>query len=112
MIFKVHRKNPSFFLSEVSRKDLISKSRKGSKERYQKRLNYQVSNFRGVDLDKFFNKDYFVYESPVKDGEYVCTIAFPGVLTELRDVVKGNKEETGKQYEDLKERISDVKALA
>ena len=75
-------------LHEISRKDLITKSRQGSKERYQKRLNYQISNFRGVDLDKFFNKDYFVYETPIKNDEYVCTIAFPGVLTALREVVK------------------------
>lgn len=73
-------------LTEASRKDLISKSRKGSKERYNKRLNYQVTNFRGVDLSQFFNNDYLVYETPIND--YVCTLAFPGVLTHLKDVCK------------------------
>lgn len=73
-------------LVEVSRKDLISKSRRGSKDRYNKRLNYQVTNFRGVDLSQFFNNDYFIYETPIND--YVCTLAFPGVLTHLKDVCK------------------------
>lgn len=73
-------------LVEASRKDLISKSRRGSKERYNKRLNYQVANFRGVDLGQFFNNDYLVYETPIND--YVCTLAFPGVLTHLKDVCK------------------------
>lgn len=81
-------------LIEVSRKDLISKSRQGSPTRYNKRLNYQVANFRGVDLDKFFNQDYFVYETPVND--YTVTIAFPGVLTELREVVKATNGDVNK----------------
>lgn len=73
-------------LTEVSRKDLISKSRRGSKERYNKRLNYQVANFRGVDLSQFFNNDYLVYDTPIND--YVVTLAFPGVLTELKKVCR------------------------
>lgn len=73
-------------LLEVSRKDLVAKSRVQSKKRYQKRLNYQVSNFRGVDLKQMFENDYFVFKTPIKD--YVCVIAFPGVFTQLRQVVK------------------------
>lgn len=73
-------------LTEVSRKDLISKSRRGSRERYNKRLNYQVANFRGVDLSQFFNNDYLVYDTPIND--YVVTLAFPGVLTELKKVCR------------------------
>ena len=76
----------SLFLSEASRRDLISKSRKGSKKRFNKRLNYQVSNFKGCDLKQLFERDYFVFNTPIND--YQCTIAFPGVLSELRDVVK------------------------
>lgn len=73
-------------LLEASRRDLVTKSRQGSKKRFKKRLNYQVSNFRGVDLKKLFESDYFVFQTPIND--YVCTIAFPGVLTQLREVMK------------------------
>lgn len=78
-------KIPSHLL-EVSRKDLVMKSRRQSKTRYQKRVNYQVPNFRGVDLRQLFENDYFVFKTPIKD--YVCVIAFPGVFTQLRQVVK------------------------
>lgn len=78
--------NESHLLSEASRKDLTTKSRIQSKKRYKKRLNYQVSNFRGVDLKQMFENDYFVFKTPIKD--YVCVIAFPGVFSELRNVVK------------------------
>lgn len=73
-------------LIEVSRKDLVLKSRTQSKTRFNKRLNYQVSNFRGVDLQQMFENDYFVFNTPIKD--YVCTIAFPGVFTSLKQVVR------------------------
>lgn len=78
--------NESHLLNEASRKDLVTKSRVQSKSRYQRRLNYQVSNFRGVDLKQMFENDYFVFKTPIKD--YVCVIAFPGVFTQLRRVVK------------------------
>lgn len=76
----------SHLLSEASRKDLVTKSRLQSKTRYKKRLSYQVSNFRGVDLKEMFENDYFVFKTPIKD--YTCVIAFPGVFTQLRQVVK------------------------
>ena len=73
-------------LLEVTRKDLVTKSRVQSKTRYKKRLNYQVSNFRGVDLKQLFENDYFVFKTPISN--YVCIVAFPGVFTQLRKVVK------------------------
>lgn len=73
-------------LLEVSRKDLVTKSRTQDKGRYKRRLNYQVSNFRGVDLKEMFENDYFVFKTPIKD--YVCVVAFPGVFSQLRKVVK------------------------
>ena len=76
----------SDLLLEVSRKDLLDKSRRQSKQRFKKRLNYQVTNFRGVDLKELFENDYLVFKTPIKD--YVCVIAFPGVFTQLRQVVK------------------------
>lgn len=86
MIIKLNNSKESHSLLEVSRNDLVAKSRIQSKQRFQKRLNYQVSNFRGVDLEQLFENDYFVFQTPIKD--YVCTIAFPGVFTALKDVVK------------------------
>lgn len=90
MVVKIEsaRSNSHSFLhlNEVSRRDLISKSRQGSKKRFNKRLNYQVSNFKGVDLKQLFENDYLVFNTPIND--YVVTLAFPGVLSELRNVVK------------------------
>lgn len=81
-------------LSEASRRDLVYKSRSQGKERFKKRLNYQVSNFRGVDLKSLFENDYLVFRTPIKD--YVCTVAFPGVFTQLRKVVKETHGDTKK----------------
>lgn len=71
---------------EASRQDLLIGARRGSKQRYKKRLNYQISNFKGVDLSELFNNDYFVFRTPINNYEVI--IAFPGVLSELKEVVK------------------------
>lgn len=96
MIIKLDNKRDysSLYLNEASRQELISKSRRGSKERYRKRLNYQVSNYRGVDLGKLFIEDYLVFQTPI--GDYDVTIAFPGALTELRNVVKSTNGDINK----------------
>lgn len=65
-----------------------------SKKRYEKRLNYQVSNFRGVDLKQLFDNDYFVFTTPIKD--YQVTVAFPGVLTTLKKEVERTNGDPGK----------------
>lgn len=85
MVLKLNN-SMSHSLLEVSRKDLVLKTRTQSKTRFRKRLNYQVSNFRGVDLQQLFENDYFVFNTPIKD--YVCTIAFPGVFSSLKNVIK------------------------
>ena len=77
-------------LSEASRQDLIGKYRRDGKkgnDRYQKRTNYTVSNFRGLNLDAFFNEDRFEYTTPIKD--YKCVIEFDKPLTAVKDVIKG-----------------------
>lgn len=93
MILKLNSLNEGH-LWEVSRKDLVAKSRVQDKKRFNKRLNYQVSNFRGVDLQKLFEDDYFVFTTPIKD--YVCTVAFPGVFSSLKKVVKSTKGDSTK----------------
>lgn len=76
-------------LSEASRQDLIGKYRRDGKkgnERFQKRTNYLVSDFKGLDLDALFNKDKFKYTTPIKD--YKCVIEFDRPLTAIKDTVK------------------------
>lgn len=85
MIIKLNSQE-SHSLLEVSRKELVAKSRLQSKSKFRKRLNYQITNFRGVDLKQLFENDYFVFQTPIKD--YVCTIAFPGVFTSLKQTIK------------------------
>lgn len=72
-------------LQEVSRRDLVTKSRHQDKVRFNKRLNYQITNFRGVDLKELFENDLLVFQTPVK---YLCTISFPGVFSSLKNVIK------------------------
>lgn len=79
----------SHSLLEVSRKELVTKSRVQDKQRFSRRFNYQVSNFRGCDLRQLFENDMFVFTTPIKD--YACTIAFPGVFTALKEVVKSTR---------------------
>lgn len=93
MILKLNKLNEGHLL-EVSRKDLVTKSRVQDKKRFNKRLNYQVSNFRGVDLQKLFEDDYFVFNTPIKD--YVCTIAFPGVFSSLKRVIRSTAGDPSK----------------
>lgn len=94
MVTKVHSQVDHSALLEVSRKALVNKSRVQSRKRFQRRLNYQVSNFRGVDLEQLFENDYFVFKTPIKD--YVCTVAFPGVFSSLQDVVKSTHGDPSK----------------
>ena len=79
---------------EATRYDLLRRSRKDSPERYLKRFNYQVANFRGVDLMALFNDDYFIFTAPI--GDYIVNIAFPGVLTELRKIAKATRGDATK----------------
>lgn len=93
MVIKINSQRGHSLL-EVSRKDLVTKSRVQSKKRFDKRLNYQVSNFRGCDLQQLFENDIFVFTTPIKD--YVCTIAFPGVFTSLKEVVRSTAGDPSK----------------
>ena len=74
-------------LVEETRGQLLRRSRYQSKKRYLKRLNYTISDFRGLDLKELFENDNFVYNTPIKD--YICTIEFPNALTEIKKALKG-----------------------
>ena len=63
-------------------------------------------------LDKYMKENLSLINTKYEELTNAYKKEIADGLGELRDVVEGNKEETGKQYEDLKERIGDVKALA
>lgn len=89
MIEKINiREHNLPFLTEADNKDLALKSRQNS-NRWNKRVKYQIPNFKGVDLKQMFENDYFVYTVPIND--YAVTVAFPGPLTSLREVCKSDK---------------------
>lgn len=71
---------------EVSRKNLVGKTKAQSPARYKRRLGYKPMNFKGVDVDKLFESDILVLSVPV--GDYICTIAYKGVLQNLKSVIE------------------------
>ncbi len=86
-------------LTEASKSDLANKSRGQSPERWGRRLNYQVSDFKGVDFAQLFVNDYFVFRTPIGKSSksmYTCTLAFHGALTELRKVAKATRGDATK----------------
>lgn len=87
MISKFNIISNGHLLSEVDRKNLVGKIRKQSPKRYARRLGYHARAYSSyVDNDKFLKHDMAVIEVPV--GDYICTIAFRGIIHKLIDVVK------------------------
>lgn len=73
-------------LYEVSRKNLVGKTKVGSPERYNKRLRYAAMSTPEIDEAKLLEEDLLVIY--VQVGKYTDTIAFAGVLKHFIDVVK------------------------
>lgn len=73
-------------LNEISRKDLVGKTKVQSPDRYNKRLGYKASSGSEVDVDSLISKDLLVARVPVKD--YYCIIAYNGIMNQLFDVLK------------------------
>ena len=82
------------YLAEVSRKNMVGKSKKQSPERYAKKSNYHALKYDGIDVNKLLTDDQFVVVVPV--GKYECTIAFNGVIEELGTMLKMQKH--GNEY--------------
>lgn len=91
-------------LLEVSRRQLIDKSKRGKaykdqskgKNRWERRKWSRVANttksFNSIDMNKFFKKDTLIVDIPVQ-GEtdnYVVKIKFNGVLEEINRLVEKN----------------------
>lgn len=71
---------------EVDRKNLVGKTKRQSPGRFARRLGYKPLSFRSISFDRLIKKDEFVINVPV--GKYICTIAFKGLMDQIRQVLK------------------------
>lgn len=83
-------------LTEASRVDLLSKSKKSNKgfERFKKRVKSRIANsvkqYNAIDMNKLFKEDILTVDIQVK-GEtdnYIVTMTFGGFLDLLHDQIK------------------------
>lgn len=72
-------------LNEVSRKNLVGKTKVQSPARYDKRLRYSTMSIPEIDEDKLLNFDRLIIS--VRVGNYTDYLAFDGVLRRLIDIV-------------------------
>lgn len=81
-------KNKSFklHLLEVSRKNLVGKTKVGSPQRYNKRLYYAAMSVPDVDEEQLIENDLLVLQ--VRVGKYVDIVAFEGVIEHFIEVVR------------------------
>lgn len=78
-----------FILNEISRKNLVGKVKSDSPPRYMRRLNYKTNSdrqYKGIDLDKLLYNDILICQ--VNVGDYMCTVAYTGVIKKLLEVLK------------------------
>lgn len=73
------------YLLEVSRKNMVGKTKVQSPARYNRRLHYHASGY-DIDFEKLLESDFIV--ANVNVGDYVCTVAYKGVLSKLADLVE------------------------
>lgn len=73
-------------LDEIDRKNLVGKVKAQSPDRYNRRLSYHPSSYKEIDIEQLLKKDLLVAKLPV--GDYTCTVAYAGVLSQLSDVLK------------------------
>lgn len=72
-------------LLEISRKNLVGKTKKQSPQRYKRKVNYRAKAFDGIDVNELFNTGELVIRVPV--GDYICTVAYDNIFKELWKVV-------------------------
>lgn len=78
--------NHSNFLSEITRRNLVGKTKVQSPQRYVKRLGYKPLSYNGIDIQNLLRDDECILKVPV--GKYTVTIAYQGVLDKLIDVLQ------------------------
>jgi len=76
-------------LNEITRSQAVSKTRKQSPKRYDKRIYYGVRDFGQLNVNDLVNDDMLVITAPV--GDYTCTLAYAGVLDELELILSKQK---------------------
>lgn len=81
----INRLNHPTYISEVTRKNMVGKTKKQSPQRYKRKVNYRPKSFDGIDVDELFNTGELVVKVPV--GDYICTVAYDGIFKELWRVV-------------------------
>ena len=75
-------KNNKTPLNEITRYDILTRSKKESKKRYDKKQFYKSSRFGTVDFEELVNNDSFVWKCIV--GDYNVIIAFEGPFENLK----------------------------
>lgn len=72
-------------LNEVSRKNLVGKTKVHSPARYNKRLRYSTMSIPEIDEKELFDNDILVIH--VRVGQYVTTLAYSGVMEKIIKLV-------------------------
>ena len=72
-------------LNEITRWEIINRSKRESPERFQKQKFYKAKDFDSVDFEELFNNDTFTWRSRV--GDYIVTISFEGPFSNLYRIV-------------------------
>ena len=72
-------------IDEISRKELVAKTKVQSPARYNKRMEYNIRQIKSVDFDELLNTGRLVVETLV--GDYDVTIAFDDFLGCLSYIV-------------------------
>ena len=73
-------------LLEVSRKNLVGKTKVGSPQRYNKRLRYSAMSIPEIDEEQLLYHDMLVIY--VQVGSYTDIVAYKGVISKLIEIVK------------------------
>lgn len=73
-------------LVEISRRNIIGKNKSLSPERFNNRLQYHATSAGDIDASRLIRDDVLVAKVPV--GDYICTVAFQGVIKTLLEVLK------------------------
>lgn len=109
-------------LLEVSRRDLITKSKRGKeysknnqalgKNRWERKKWSRVANstreFNSIDMNTFFKKDILIVNVPVngETNNYIVKIKFSGVLKEIQKNVQANNNKL--DYRTISQSLSRV----
>lgn len=81
---KSNNKTP---LTEITRMDILLRSKKESPTRFdKKRFYYRVKDFDALNFEELFENDSFVWTNRV--GDYLVTISFEGAFQELYSRVR------------------------